>query len=118
VCYKTSDKKLALNWTIIGKIPIKKIVNEFLIFNAIVLLIAILFYSIIYLLFYRFFNSIVSKLNNNNQKLLNNLNIAKDFQESLLPEKIKNFCILKFKSYYSPSDELSGDYFNYYKMFQ
>lgn len=51
-----------------------------------------------------------------NAKLVNDLNYAKGIQKSLLPDKKKIINNTLFYSNYIPADNLSGDYFNYYKI--
>lgn len=103
-----------LNWYITGNIPKKAILNEYLYIFITFIIISILLYTVICIIFYRFFSFIISKLEKNTKKLQSDLDTAKSIQNSLFPDKFKSICNINFYSEYIPVDTLSGDYYNYF----
>lgn len=105
-----------LKWYIVATVPMKVILYDFLKVSIIFTLITIILLTLLFIVFYKFFIFIIEKLENSNIKLQQDLNTAKNIQKSLLPNKTKTLYTLRFYSEYIPSDELSGDYYDYFKI--
>ncbi|WP_425447596.1 PP2C family protein-serine/threonine phosphatase [Dethiothermospora halolimnae] len=51
-----------------------------------------------------------------NEKMIEDLEAAKEIQQSLLPSKYKKYGNVTFNSKYIPCQRLSGDFYNYFKI--